>query len=187
MKSKGKAKAQPVGEDPDDGDDGDEDDDDEEDREPCESGVASSVSPATTLKYDVRTRVAHTPSRGREAQVRAANGWPFSKYLRQLLRRQEDDHARLISLDTRVTMMGMGEGPATAGPSRKTTERRRLLKRRRVVEESEEEGEEEEDREVEEKETEKDGEGEEELIEEETAPTEAQSVKGKGKEVVVVE
>ncbi|KAJ3897039.1 hypothetical protein F5879DRAFT_996729 [Lentinula edodes] len=36
-KSKGKAKAQPVGEDPDDGDDGDEDDDDEEDREPCES------------------------------------------------------------------------------------------------------------------------------------------------------
>ncbi|GAW10456.1 hypothetical protein LENED_012720 [Lentinula edodes] len=77
------------------------------------------------------------------------------QYLRQLLRRQEDDHARLISMDTRMTMMGMGEGPATAGPSRRSTERRRPLKRRRVVEESEEEGEEDEDRGVEEKEKER--------------------------------
>ncbi|KAJ3849910.1 hypothetical protein EV368DRAFT_85076 [Lentinula lateritia] len=36
VKSKGKARAPPVGKDPDDGDDGDNDDDDEEDREPCE-------------------------------------------------------------------------------------------------------------------------------------------------------
>ncbi|KAJ3897030.1 hypothetical protein F5879DRAFT_996748 [Lentinula edodes] len=108
------------------------------------------------------------------------------QYLRQLLRRQEDDHARLIAMETRMAMMGMGEGTATAGPSRRNnTGRRRPLKRRRIVEESEEEEEGEEDRGVEEKETEKDGEGEEEeVIEEETAPTEAQSVKGKEKEVV---
>ncbi|KAJ3910973.1 hypothetical protein F5877DRAFT_86689 [Lentinula edodes] len=107
------------------------------------------------------------------------------QYLRQLLRRQEDDHARLIAMETRMAMMGMGEATATAGPSRRNTGRRRPLKRRRIVEESEEEEEGEEGREVEEKETEKDGEGEEEeVIEEETAPTEAQSVKGKEKEVV---
>ncbi|GAW06213.1 hypothetical protein LENED_008117 [Lentinula edodes] len=95
------------------------------------------------------------------------------QYLHQLLRRQEDDHARLISMDTRMTMMGMGEEPATAGPSR------RIAERRRIVEESEEE-----DIEVEEKETEKDGEGEEEeIVEEETAPTEVQSEKGKDKAV----
>ncbi|KAJ3870428.1 hypothetical protein F5051DRAFT_447729, partial [Lentinula edodes] len=109
------------------------------------------------------------------------------QYLRQLLRRQEDDHARLIAMETRMAMMGMGEGPTAAGPSRKT-EWRRPLKRRRIVEESaeEEEGEEEE-KEVEdkEKETEKDGEGEEEEVEEEgMAPTEARVDKGKEKEVV---
>ncbi|GAW08701.1 hypothetical protein LENED_010778 [Lentinula edodes] len=80
-----------------------------------------------------------------------------------------------------MSLMGMGGGPATAGPSRRTTNWRRPLKRRRIVEESKEEGEEEEDREVEEKEkeTEKDGEGE----EEETVPTEAQSEKGKERAV----
>ncbi|KAJ3911177.1 hypothetical protein F5877DRAFT_86352 [Lentinula edodes] len=198
VKSKGKAKAQPVGEDPDDGDDGNEDDDDEEDREPCErckakkipclkqAGKRSSVicKPCHDSKvrcsylgrpYTVKREGGASPSGKRlavlesqMAQVLADNralreaNSKSHQYLRQLLRRQEDDHARLISLDTRVTMMGMGEGPAMAGPSRRTTERRRPLKRRRVVEESEEEGEEEEDRGVEEKETEKDGEGEEE-------------------------
>ncbi|KAJ3804558.1 hypothetical protein F5876DRAFT_82965 [Lentinula aff. lateritia] len=105
------------------------------------------------------------------------------QYLRQLLRRQEDDHARLIAMETRMAMMGMGEGLATAGPSRRNTGRRRPLKRTRIVEESEEEEEEEEEEKgVEEKENEveKDGEGE----EEETAPTEARSEKGKEKEVV---
>ncbi|KAJ3897435.1 hypothetical protein F5879DRAFT_27779 [Lentinula edodes] len=107
------------------------------------------------------------------------------QYLRQLLRRQEDDHARLIAMETRMAMMGMGEATAMAGPSRRNTRQRRPLKRRRIVEESEEGEEEEEGRGVEEKEMEKDGEGEEEeVIEEETAPTEAQSVKGKEKEVV---
>ncbi|KAJ3872505.1 hypothetical protein F5051DRAFT_445114 [Lentinula edodes] len=101
------------------------------------------------------------------------------QYLRQLLRRQEDNHARLIAMETRMAMMGMGEGPAVAGPSSRRTERWRPLKRRRIVEESAEE-EEEEEKEVDEKEdkVEKDGEGEEEEMgaEEEgegeaTAPT----------------
>ncbi|KAJ3870434.1 hypothetical protein F5051DRAFT_447721, partial [Lentinula edodes] len=110
------------------------------------------------------------------------------QYLRQLLRRQEDDHARLIAMETRMAMLGMGEGPAVAGPSSRRTERRQPLKRRRIVEESaeEEEGEEEE-KEVEdkEKETEKDGEGEEEVEEEgEGEAPAATSEKGKGKEVV---
>ncbi|KAJ3897381.1 hypothetical protein F5879DRAFT_1029805 [Lentinula edodes] len=115
------------------------------------------------------------------------------QYLRQSLRRQEDDHAWLISMDTRMGMMGMGEGPATAGPSRRTTERRRPLKRQRVVEESDEEEEEEKEQEVEE-------DGEQEVEEEEggmevegegegeaPAPTMAKTVaseKGKEKEVV---
>ncbi|KAJ3897927.1 hypothetical protein F5879DRAFT_995373 [Lentinula edodes] len=90
------------------------------------------------------------------------------QYLRQLLRRQEDNHARLIAMETRMAMMGMGEGPVTAGLSRRVTERRRPLKRQRIMEESEEK---EEEKEVEEdKEVEKDGEGE----EEEMVLTEAQ-------------
>ncbi|KAJ3870408.1 hypothetical protein F5051DRAFT_447777, partial [Lentinula edodes] len=116
--------------------------------------------------------------------LREANS-KTQQYLRQLLRRQEDDHTHLISMDTRMSLMGMGEGPAAAGPSRRTTERRRPLKRRRVVEESEEGREEEEEVEEREKETEKDGEGEEEeIVEEEMAPTEARADKGKEKEVV---
>ncbi|KAJ3872361.1 hypothetical protein F5051DRAFT_445254 [Lentinula edodes] len=118
------------------------------------------------------------------------------QYLRQLLRRQEDDHARLIAMETRMAMMGMGEGPAVAGPSSRRTKRRRPLKQRRIVEESAEEEEEEEEKEVEEKEAEveKDGEGEEEEMEAEEegegeapAPTTAKAVaseKGKEKEVV---
>ncbi|KAJ3910951.1 hypothetical protein F5877DRAFT_86718 [Lentinula edodes] len=113
------------------------------------------------------------------------------QYLRQLLRRQEDDHACLIAMETRMAMMGMGEGPAVAGPSSRRTEWRRPLKRRRVVEESAEE--EEEEKEVEE-EVEKDGEGEAEEMEAEEegegeapAPLTAKTVaseKGKEKEVV---
>ncbi|KAJ3889424.1 hypothetical protein GG344DRAFT_78835 [Lentinula edodes] len=37
------------------------------------------------------------------------------QYLHQLLRRQEDDHAHLIAMETRMAMMGMGGGSATAG------------------------------------------------------------------------
>ncbi|KAJ3871754.1 hypothetical protein F5051DRAFT_445861 [Lentinula edodes] len=91
--------------------------------------------------------------------LREANS-KLHQYLCQLLRRQEDDHAHLIAMETRMAMMGMGEGPAIAGPLSRRTERRRLLKRRRIMEESAEEEEEEEEKEMGEKE--KDGEGEEE-------------------------
>ncbi|KAJ3897826.1 hypothetical protein F5879DRAFT_995500 [Lentinula edodes] len=216
-KGKGKAKVQPVGEDPDDGDDGNDDDDDEEDREPCErcrskkipclqqAGKWSSVicKPCHDSKvrcsysgrpYVVKKEGGPSPSGERlavlESQMaqiladnralREANS-KTQQYLRQLLRRQEDDHTRLISMDTRMSLMGMGEGPVTAGPSRRIAERRRPLKRRRIIEESDEEREEEgEEMEEREKETEKDGEGEEEGM----APAEARADKGKGKEVV---
>ncbi|GAW08808.1 hypothetical protein LENED_010898 [Lentinula edodes] len=61
------------------------------------------------------------------------------QYLRQLLRRQDEDHARLIAIDTRDAM----RGAAVPGPSRSVSERPRNLKRRRIVENSEEEEEEE--------------------------------------------
>ncbi|KAJ3897524.1 hypothetical protein F5879DRAFT_995905 [Lentinula edodes] len=81
------------------------------------------------------------------------------QYLHQLLSRQEDDHACLIAMETRMAMMGMGEGPAVVGPSNRRTERRR------IVEESTEEEEEEKEVEEKEDEVEKDGEGEEEEME----------------------
>ncbi|KAJ3911969.1 hypothetical protein F5877DRAFT_85329 [Lentinula edodes] len=109
------------------------------------------------------------------------------QYLRQLLRRQEDDHARLIAMETRMAMMGMGEGPAVVGPSNRRTERRR------IVEESTEEEEEEKEVEEKEDEVEKDGEGEEEEMEAEEegegevpAPTTVKTVTSeKGKERAV--
>ncbi|KAJ3858277.1 hypothetical protein EV359DRAFT_87977 [Lentinula novae-zelandiae] len=78
------------------------------------------------------------------------------QYLRQLLRRQDEDHARLIAIETRNAMTG----PAIPGPSRLVSDRPRNLKRRQVIENSEEE--EEEEKIVE---GEKDGEGEEEVEE----------------------
>ncbi|KAJ3853634.1 hypothetical protein EV368DRAFT_81394 [Lentinula lateritia] len=85
--------------------------------------------------------------------LREANS-KMHQYLHQLLQKQEDDHACLIAMETRMAMMGMGEGSATAGPSRQTT------KRRRVVEESDEEEDEEEKGKEVEKEMEEDGGGE---------------------------
>ncbi|KAJ3803964.1 hypothetical protein F5876DRAFT_84030 [Lentinula aff. lateritia] len=112
------------------------------------------------------------------------------QYLRQLLRRQDEDHAQLIAIETRNAM----SGPAIPGPSRSVSDRPRSLKRRRIVEnsEEEEEGEKEEEKIVEE---EKDGEGEEEVEEEEEegeapVPKKAKTVaseKGKEKEIVVVD
>ncbi|KAJ3913451.1 hypothetical protein F5877DRAFT_83785 [Lentinula edodes] len=105
------------------------------------------------------------------------------QYLRQLLHRQDEDHARLIAIETRNAM----SGPAIPGPSRLVSDRPRSLKRRRIVENSEEE----EDGEIEEEKVvgeEKDGEGEEEEGEA-LAPKKAKtaaSEKGKEKEVVVV-
>ncbi|KAJ3897300.1 hypothetical protein F5879DRAFT_996266 [Lentinula edodes] len=189
--------AQPVGEDPDDGDNKEEREPCERCKAkkiPClkQAGKQSSVicKPCHDSKvrcsysgcpYTVKREGGASLSGKRlavlESQIAQvlADNWALREanskshqYLRQLLRRQEDDHARLISMDTRMALMGMGEGPATAGPSRRTAEQWRPLKRRRIVEESEEE-------EEEEKEVEKDGEGE----EEETA----QSEKGKERAV----
>ncbi|KAJ3884467.1 hypothetical protein GG344DRAFT_83979 [Lentinula edodes] len=190
-KGKGKAKAQPVGGDPDDGDDRDDDDDNEDDRAPCErcknkklpcqmqAGKRSSI--ICKPCHDAKVRCSYsgrpTTSKQREggsgeciaimesqmalslANLRALREAESKthQYLRQLLRKQEDDHARLIAIETRMAMMGMGGESAMAGPSRETTERRRPLKRRRVVRESDEE--EEEEKEVQQG-MEEDGEGE---------------------------
>ncbi|KAJ3884884.1 hypothetical protein GG344DRAFT_83388 [Lentinula edodes] len=175
-KEKGKAKAQPVGGDPDNGDDGDNDDDDEEDRAPCEqcknkklpcqmqAGKRSSIicKPCHDAKVRCSYSGCPTTSKQREggsgkriaimesqmaqslADLRALQEADSKthQYLRQLLRKQEDDHARLIAIETRMAMMGMGGGSA-AGPSRQTTERWHPLKQQRVVEGSDEDDEEE--------------------------------------------
>ncbi|KAJ3910876.1 hypothetical protein F5877DRAFT_86847, partial [Lentinula edodes] len=225
-KEKGKAKTQPVGRDPDDGDDDDEEDRAPCERckntkLPCQMQAGKRSSIICKPCHDAKVRCSYsgrpTTSKQREggsgeriaimesqmaqslADLRALREADSKthQYLHQLLRKQEDDHARLIAMETRMAMMGMGGGPATAGPSRRNTEWRRPLKRRRIVESDEEREEEEEDREVEEKETERDGEGEVEEggemeVEgekegEAPAPTAARTVaseKRKGKEVV---
>ncbi|GAW08764.1 hypothetical protein LENED_010847 [Lentinula edodes] len=105
------------------------------------------------------------------------------QYLRQLLRRQDEDHSRLIAIDIRLGPLGAIS--AAPGPSRVVVERLRSLKRRRIVENSDEEEEEEKGKELEtEKEVEEDGKGEVEeegggMVEKETAPIAAQSEKGK--------
>ncbi|KAJ3911666.1 hypothetical protein F5877DRAFT_85672 [Lentinula edodes] len=217
-KGQGRARipARPLGGDPDDGDDDDEEEREPCERckakkIPClqQAGKRSSVICKPCHDSKVRCSFSGRPSTVKreggsgeriavlESQMaqsladlralREANS-KSHQYLHQLLRRQEDDHARLIAMETRMAMMGMGEGPVVAGLSSRRTERRRPLKRRRIVEESaEEEEEEEEEKEVEEKEAEveKDGEGDEVEEEEEgMAPTEARADKGKEKEVV---
>ncbi|KAJ3871137.1 hypothetical protein F5051DRAFT_487101 [Lentinula edodes] len=148
-KGKGKAKAQPVGGDPDDGNNGDDNDDDEEDQAPCErcktkklpcqmqAGKRSSIicKPCHDAKMKCSYSGCPTISKQREggssehiaimesqmvqslADLRAL--WEANskshQYLRQLIRRQEDDHARLISMETRMAMMGMGGEPAGGG------------------------------------------------------------------------
>ncbi|GAW10287.1 hypothetical protein LENED_012536 [Lentinula edodes] len=155
-KGKGKAKvpAQPVGGDPDDGD---------EEKEPCERCRAKKIPclqqagkrSSMILKREGGSgeQIAVMESQMAQSLANLRALWEANskshQYLRQLLRRQEDDHARLIAMETKMVMK---------------------------VEESAEEEEEEEEKEVEKKEdkVEKDGEGEEEM-----APTEAQSEKGK--------
>ncbi|KAJ3897177.1 hypothetical protein F5879DRAFT_928031 [Lentinula edodes] len=141
-KGKGKAKAQPVGGDPDDGDDGDDDgdddDDDEDDRAPCErcknKKLPCQMQPGkrSSIICGSGERIAIMESQMAQS---LADLWALQEadskthqYLRQLLRKQEDDHARLIAIETRMAMMGMGGGSATAGPSRGTTERRRIVR-----------------------------------------------------------
>ncbi|KAJ3846110.1 hypothetical protein EV368DRAFT_89548 [Lentinula lateritia] len=94
------------------------------------------------------------------------------QYLRQLLRRQDEDHARLIAIETRLAMIG----PAAPATLRAVSERPRNLKRRRIVEESEEEVQEQEEEEV------GKGDEEEEKQEGEPAPKKARLEKGKERE-----
>ncbi|KAJ3900566.1 hypothetical protein F5879DRAFT_992758 [Lentinula edodes] len=188
-KGTGKAKAQPVSGDPDDGDNGDDKEDRapcercKNKKLPCQmqAGKRSSIicKPCHDTKVRCSYSVRPTTSKQREgssgeritimesqmaqslADLQALREADLKthQYLRQLLRKQEDDHARLIAMETRMAMLGMGGASATAGPSRRTTKRRQPLKRRKVVEESDEEDEEEKDKNVE-KEMEEDGEGE---------------------------
>ncbi|KAJ3911255.1 hypothetical protein F5877DRAFT_86240 [Lentinula edodes] len=166
--------ARPVGGDPDDSDNDDDDEEEREPcgrckakKIPClqQAGKRSSVickpchdskvwcsflGRPSTVKWEGGSgeRIAVMESQMAQSladlrALREANS-KSHQYLRQLLRRQEDNHARLIAMETRMAMMGMGEEPAVAGPSSRRTERRRPLKRRRIVEESAEEEEEEE-------------------------------------------
>ncbi|KAJ3858220.1 hypothetical protein EV359DRAFT_88067 [Lentinula novae-zelandiae] len=121
----GLTKAQPVGGDPNDGDDGGND----EDRAPCEwcktkklpcqmqAGKRSSIiwRPTTSKQQEGGTggRIAIMESQMAQSlanlrALREANS-KMHQYLRQLLRRQEDNHACLIAMETRMAMMGMEE------------------------------------------------------------------------------
>ncbi|KAJ3872214.1 hypothetical protein F5051DRAFT_445392 [Lentinula edodes] len=140
-KGKGKAPGQPVSGDPDDSDD---DDDNEEDQVPCEwckskklpcqmqAGKRSSIiwRPTTSKQQEggsgeciavMESQMAQSLA---DLQALREAGSKTHQYLCQLLRKQEDNHAHLIAMETRMVMMGMGGGPATAGPLRRTTEQR---------------------------------------------------------------
>ncbi|KAJ3884167.1 hypothetical protein GG344DRAFT_84465 [Lentinula edodes] len=198
-KGKGKARAEPVGGDPDDGDDGDDDDDDDDNKEPCErcrvrkiscqmqAGKRSSV--ICKPCHDAKVRCSYS---GRPSTVKKEGGSNptgerlavLESQVAQLLadnRQLRDGQVKANTyhrhfnwkLDWLITDAARRRRTPPempeAGPSGISR------KRRRVVDSDEEEA-----REVEErieKEVEKDGEGEEEEMEEEgTAPTE------KGKE-----
>ncbi|KAJ3911097.1 hypothetical protein F5877DRAFT_86481 [Lentinula edodes] len=180
-KGKGKAKAQPVG--------GDPDDDNKEDRAPCkrcktkklpcqmQAGKRSSIISTGNHHGEPNGTESHRPPgvmRGRLENTPVP------------LPAVEEAGGRPCPLDSH------GGGSAMAGPSRWTTERRHPLKQR-VVEESDKEDEEEKEKDVENG-MEEDGEGE---VEEEGGGMEAEkegegeapaktvaSEKGKEKEVV---
>ncbi|KAJ3886204.1 hypothetical protein GG344DRAFT_81938 [Lentinula edodes] len=173
-KGKDKQRREVSGGDPDDGGDSGEDDDDDEERAPCEWCQMKKIPCLEQVKCSYSGRLVQVKWEGgpsgehmavmesQLAQLLADNRSlreatsRSHQYLRQLLRRQDEDHARLIAIDTRDAM----REPATPGPSRLVSDRPRSLKRRRIVENSNEE-------EEEEKGGEKDGEGEEEVEEEE--------------------
>ncbi|KAJ3897839.1 hypothetical protein F5879DRAFT_995483 [Lentinula edodes] len=174
-KGKGKQRMEASGRDPDDG--GDDDEEDDEERAPCDPlpgtvQVKREGGPSGERMAVMESQLAQLLADNRSLREATPRS---HQYLRQRLRRQDEDHARLIAIDTRDAM----REPATRGPSRSVSDRPRSLKRRRIVENSE--GEEEEEREGE-----KDGEGEEEAPAPKKAKT-AASEKGKEKEVVVVD
>ncbi|KAJ3805744.1 hypothetical protein F5876DRAFT_81438 [Lentinula aff. lateritia] len=170
-KGKGRSRVEVTGGDPDDGDDKDDDEEEEKvpsvKREGGPSGERMAVmeSQLAQALADLRA-LPETHSRSQQ-------------YLRQLLRRQDKDHGKLIAIETRLAMAG----PATPGPSRTVSEKPRSSKRRRIVENSDKDKENEEEEEVE-----KEGEGAQEEGEDKTPALKkarmATSEKGKEREVV---
>ncbi|KAJ3877422.1 hypothetical protein F5051DRAFT_440632 [Lentinula edodes] len=172
----------------------DDDEEDDKERAPCERCQQKKIPCLEQVKCSYSGRPVQVKREGgpsgehmamiesQLAQLLADNRSLREATLRShQYRRQDEDHAQLIAIDTRDTM----REPATPGLLRSVSDRLRSLKRRRIVENSE--GEEEEGREGE-----KDGEGEEEEEEEGEAPAPkkaktAASEKGKEKEVVVVD
>ncbi|KAJ3858074.1 hypothetical protein EV359DRAFT_69295, partial [Lentinula novae-zelandiae] len=74
-KGKGKAKAQPVGEDPDDGDDSDNNDDNKEERTPCERCRSKKIS--CQMQAGKRSSIICKPCH--DAKVRCSySNWPFT-------------------------------------------------------------------------------------------------------------
>ncbi|KAJ3858095.1 hypothetical protein EV359DRAFT_88281 [Lentinula novae-zelandiae] len=190
-KNKGRQRREVSGGEPDDGGDGGEDDDnDDEERAPCEQCQLKKIPCLEQVKREggpsgermtvMESQMAQLLADNRALREATSRS---HQYLRQLLHQQDEDHARLIAIETRNVMSGL----ATPGPSRSVSDRPRSLKRRRIIENSEEE--EEGEKIVEEEE---DGEGEEEVEEgeedgEAPAPKKAKtaaSEKGKEKEVV---
>ncbi|KAJ3803596.1 hypothetical protein F5876DRAFT_84931 [Lentinula aff. lateritia] len=201
-RGKGKAKAQPVGGDPDDGDDGDDDDDDEDERTPCERCRSKRIPclqqagkwSSTTCKpcHDAKVRCSHS---NRPPTVKKeVSSHPTGERLAVL----ESQVAQLLA-DNRVLREGQIKSNTydrhiikklewlmrdaarrrDSPPSMPEPGPSRLPKKRRRVLDSEEE---EEDKRVGEEE---DGEGEEGIEEEEglePAPKKARSEKGKERE-----
>ncbi|GAV99988.1 hypothetical protein LENED_001478 [Lentinula edodes] len=144
-KGKGKAKAQLVGRDPNDSDDGDDKEDQapcewcKTKKLPCQmqAGKRSSIMckpchnakvmcsysghPMTSKQWEGSSGKHITVMESQMAQglanlqaLREAHS-RSQQYLCQLLRRQEDDHAQLIAIETRMAMMGVGCGTIKEG------------------------------------------------------------------------
>ncbi|KAJ3867552.1 hypothetical protein EV359DRAFT_78513 [Lentinula novae-zelandiae] len=154
------------GGDPDDGNDsGDNDDDDKEERAPCErcqikkipclEQVRREGGPSGEQLAVMESQMAQLLADNRALREATSRS---HQYLRQLLRRQDEDHARLIAIEARSAMLG----PAIPGPSRSVSERPKHLKRRRIIEHGNEEEEEENENEEEQGKEEEGGEEEEE-------------------------
>ncbi|KAJ3910843.1 hypothetical protein F5877DRAFT_86927, partial [Lentinula edodes] len=199
-KGKGKARAEPVGGDPDDGDEGDDDDDDKEPCERCrvkkiscqmQAGKRSSI--ICKPCHDAKVRCSYS---GRPPTVKREGGSNptgerlavLESQVAQLLadnRQLRDGQVKANTyhrhmnrkLDWLVTDAARRRRTPPELPQAGPSE---LPKKRRRVMDSDEEEDREREKEVEEQGMEEDGEGdEEEMVEEELAPTKAQSEKGK--------
>ncbi|KAJ3910878.1 hypothetical protein F5877DRAFT_86839 [Lentinula edodes] len=198
-KGKGKARAEPVGGDPDDGDEGDDDDN----KEPCkrcrvkkiscqmQAGKRSSIICKPCHNAKVRCSYSGRPSTVKQeggsnptgerlavlesqvAQLLADNRQLWDGQVKaNTYHRHMNRKLNWLVTDAARRRRTPPELPQ-AGPSE-------LPKKRRRVMDSDEEEDHEREKEVEEQGMEEDGEGdEEEMVEEEPAPTKAQSEKGK--------